>query len=130
IHATEGGHSRQPYGYNIRRLKLDPIMRSTAAETAGVEFMPGLTARQLLNENGRFTGVVVDTKQGQTREIRARMVVGADGRNSRIGAPSGGPANVKPNNRFCYYAYYVNVAFPSQMIWFREPDWIYAFPND
>jgi flavin-dependent dehydrogenase len=38
--------------------------------------------------------------------------------------------SVKPNNRFCYYAYYVNFAFPSQMIWFKEPDWIYAFPND
>jgi flavin-dependent dehydrogenase len=120
----------QPYGYNLRRSKLDPLMRSLAASTAGVDFMPGLTARQLLGEGGRFTGVVVDNKQGQSQEIRARIVVGADGRNSRIAAVSGVPTNVKPNNRFCYYAYYVNFSFPSQMIWFKEPDWIYAFPND
>jgi flavin-dependent dehydrogenase len=73
---------------------------------------------------------VLDNKQGQSQEIRARVVVGADGRNSRIAAASGVRSNVKPNNRFCYYAYYVNFAFPSQMIWFNEPNWIYAFPND
>ena len=131
IHAQPDRRSRhQPYGYNIRRLKLDPMMRNLAAETSGVEFMPGLTARQLLNDGRRFTGVVVDNKQGQSHEIRARMVVGADGRNSRVAAASGVPAKVKPNNRFCYYAYYTNFSFPSQMIWFNEPDWIYAFPND
>ncbi len=131
IHATPDSPStHQPYGYNIRRLKLDPMLRTMAAGTAGVDFMPGLTARQLLADNGRFSGVVLDNKQGQTQEIRARLVVGADGRNSRIAAASGVRTNVKPNNRFCYYAYYVNFAFPSQMIWFNEPNWIYAFPND
>ena len=129
IHA-EGHGSRQPFGYNIRRLKLDPMLRNLAVATPGVDYMPGLTARQLLNDNGRFTGVVVDNKQGQTEEIRAQLVVGADGRNSRIASASGVPTSVKPNNRFCYYAYYVNFSFPSQMIWFKEPDWIYAFPND
>ncbi len=131
IHAMPDHHSqRQPYGYNIRRLKLDPMLRNLAVATPGVDYMPGLTARQLLNDNGRFTGVVVDNKQGQTQEIRAQLVVGADGRNSSIASASGVPTSVKPNNRFCYYAYYVNFSFPSQMIWFKEPDWIYAFPND
>ncbi len=131
IHATPDSRStHQPHGYNIRRLKLDPMLRAMAAGTAGVDFMPGLTARQLLAHNGRFSGVVLDNKQGQTQEIRARVVVGADGRNSRIAAASGVRTNVKPNNRFCYYAYYVNFSFPSQMIWFNEPNWIYAFPND
>jgi flavin-dependent dehydrogenase len=131
IHASANSRSKhQPHGYNIRRLKLDPMLREMAAGTPGVEFMPGLTARELLADNGRVSGVVVDDKQGQSRQIRARMVVGADGRNSRIAAASGVPARVKPNNRFCYYAYFVNFSFPSQMIWFNEPDWIYAFPND
>jgi menaquinone-9 beta-reductase len=131
IHAKPDGRgSHQPYGYNIRRLKLDPMMRKMAADTPGVDFMPGVTARELLSDNGRFSGVVVDTQQGQPEQIRARMVVGADGRNSRIAAASGVGTSVKPNNRFCYYAYYRNLSFPSQMIWFREPDWIYAFPND
>jgi flavin-dependent dehydrogenase len=119
-----------PYGYNIRRMKLDPMMRNLASGTPGVEFLPGHTARDLIAEDGRFTGVTVEDQQGKTRGIRARMVVGADGRNSRVAALSGVPTTVKPNNRFCYYAYYVNCPFPSQMIWFHEPDWIYAFPND
>ena len=131
IHATPNGNSkRQAYGYNIRRLKLDPMLRNLAASTPGVDFMPGLTARQLLTDNGRFTGVVVDNRQGQSQDLHARLVVGTDGRNSRVASASGVPTSVKPNNRFCYYAYYVNFSFPSQMIWFKEPDWIYAFPND
>jgi flavin-dependent dehydrogenase len=131
IHASANSRSKhQPYGYNIRRMKLDPMLRNVAGGTPGVELMLGLTARQLLSENGRFTGVAVEGKQGQAQEIRARLVVGADGRNSRVAAASGVPTNVKPNNRFCYYAYYTNFSFPSQMIWFNEPDWIYAFPND
>ena len=89
--------------------------------------MPGLTARQLLADNGRFTAVVLDNKQGQSQEIRARLVVGADGRNSRIAAASGVRTNVKPNNRFCYYAYYVNFAFPSQMR--RSQPWVNG-PSD
>ena len=131
IHATPKSRSKnQQHGYNIRRMKLDPMLRRLATETPGVDFMPGMTARQLLTDDGRFTGVVVDSKGGQAREIRARMVVGADGRNSRVASASGVPTSVKPNNRFCYYAYFVNFSFPSQMIWFNEPDWIYAFPND
>ncbi len=119
-----------PYGYNIRRLKLDPMMRNLAAETGGVDFQPGATVRQLLSDDNRFTGIRVEDQHGQTRDIRARMVVGADGRNSRVAALSNVPTKVRPNNRFCYYAYFVNCPVPSQMIWFHEPDWIYAFPND
>ncbi|HLZ31200.1 MAG TPA: NAD(P)/FAD-dependent oxidoreductase [Chloroflexota bacterium] len=131
IHASATSRSKhQPYGYNIRRLKLDPMLRAVAAGTPGVELMLGLTARHLLADNGRFTGVAVEDKQGQARDLRARLVVGADGRNSRIAAASGVPTKVKPNNRFCYYAYYTGFSFPGQMIWFNEPDWIYAFPND
>jgi flavin-dependent dehydrogenase len=131
IHAQPDPNSKhQPYGYNIRRLKLDPMLRNLAASTPNVEFMPGLAARELSKENGRFSGVLVEDRQGKSHEIRARMVVGADGRNSRVAAASGVPARVKPNNRFCYYAYFVNLTFPSQMIWFREPHWVYAFPND
>jgi flavin-dependent dehydrogenase len=131
IHASASSRSKhQQYGYNIRRLKLDPMLRNVAAGTPGVELMLGLTARQLLSENDRFTGVVLEGKGGQAREIRARLVVGADGRNSRVAAASGVPTSVKPNTRFCYYAYYTGFSFPSQMIWFNEPDWIYAFPND
>ncbi len=45
--SLEGG--RYPlYGYNIRRQKLDPMLRSIAASTPGVDFMPGLAAVNLV----------------------------------------------------------------------------------
>jgi len=68
IHATPDSRSpHQPYGYNIRRLKLDPMRRDLAAGTAGVDFMPGLTARQLLADNGRFTGWCWTTSRARPR---------------------------------------------------------------
>lgn len=126
--AQSGGHPA--HGYNLRRVKLDPMLRRLAAGTNGVEFMPGQTARALVKSGGRFSGVVIEDKAGTSRSLSARLVVGADGRSSRVAELSGVPTKVTPNNHFCYFAYFRNLSFPTQMIWFRDPDWIYAFPND
>jgi len=48
---------RPAYGYNIRRSTLDPILRKTAAQTVGVEFLPGFSARELRIDQGRICGV-------------------------------------------------------------------------
>src|SRR5918994_1721296 len=42
-----------PHGYNIRRQTLDPMLRRLAAQTPGVEFMPGQSASGLVKEGGR-----------------------------------------------------------------------------
>ena len=39
---------RPAYGYNIRRSKLDPMLRKVAAQTGGVDFAPGYSVRELL----------------------------------------------------------------------------------
>jgi len=119
-----------PDGYNLRRLKLDPILRRAATGTKGVEYMPGHTARGLIEEDGRFAGVTIAGKDGTTRDIRARLVVGADGRNSRVAELAETPTTIGINNRFNYYTYYRNLAVPSQMTWFHDPDWLFAFPNE
>jgi flavin-dependent dehydrogenase len=48
-----------PYGSNIRREKLDPMLRRLAAQTPGVEYMPDWSARNLIEEGGCVTGVEV-----------------------------------------------------------------------
>jgi flavin-dependent dehydrogenase len=123
---------RPAHGYNIRRSTLDPIVRKTAAQTPGVDFMPGFSAHELLIDGGRISGVVIHGVGDVQHEIEAKLVVGADGRQSRIAELAGLPAKEKPNGRFFYFAHYRNLPLNgtrSQM-WFLDPDMAYVFPND
>jgi flavin-dependent dehydrogenase len=125
--------SAAPYGYNVRRQVLDPLLRDRAARTAGVDVLLGFTARELVKEDGRFAGVVATTQEGALHSVRARLVVAADGRHSRLAKLSGVRQKTKPNNRFCYFAHYRNVPLASgacSQIWLLEPDVAYTFPND
>jgi flavin-dependent dehydrogenase len=120
-------------GLNIRRQTLDPMLRRTAAETDGVELMMGHTATSLLREGERVTGVVVRPREGAERELRARLVVGADGRSSGIGKLAGQKTKSRANNRFVYMAYYRDTPLISgdlPQMWFLDPDMAYAFPTD
>jgi 2-polyprenyl-6-methoxyphenol hydroxylase-like FAD-dependent oxidoreductase len=118
---------------NLRREVLDPLLRTTAAETPGVEMMLGWGAERLLREGDSFTGVVVGSPEGEEREIRARLTVGADGRDSRIAELSGVPVKTFPHGRFAYGAYFEGAApahSPDATIWMMDPQWVAAFPTD
>jgi flavin-dependent dehydrogenase len=122
-----------PHGYNIRRRTLDPMLRRLAAQTPGVELMPGQSARDLIEEGGRAVGVEVRDRAEQTRNIRSRLVVAADGSNSRIAGMASSPAKVAPNNRFLFFAYYRDLPLATgsrSQVWMLEPDTASAFPND
>lgn len=118
---------------NLRREVLDPLLRSTAAETPGVELMLGWGAERLLRENGSFAGVAVRNPAGEEREIRARLTVGADGRDSRIAELSGVPVKTYPHGRIAYGAYFEGATpekAPDGTIWMMDPQWMAAFPTD
>lgn len=120
-------------GWNLRRKKLDPMMRALAASTEGVELMLGRTATSLLRDGERVSGVVARERDGSERELRAKVLVAADGRNSGIAKLAGIAAKVKPNNRFIYFAYYRDtplVTGSNTQTWFLDPDLAYAFPTD
>src|SRR5205823_13579799 len=65
---------------SVRRLLLDPILVEAAAE-AGADIRMGTKVSGLLEDRGRVTGVRAVT-DGEQVGLRARLVVGADGRNS------------------------------------------------
>jgi len=73
-----------PYGYGVTRRTLDPILRELAAGTPGVELLSGWAAVGLVGDNGRPAGIEVEPPGHLVRAIRARLVVGADGRGSTI----------------------------------------------
>lgn len=131
---TPGG---VPHGYNIRRETLDPMLRRLATETPGVDFMPGKSANLLLREGGngtgRVSGVAIRDRTGNTQDIYARLVVGADGCDSKVAELGGAVPKTKPNNRFIYFAHYRNlhtVSGKRSQMWLLEPDTAYTFPND
>jgi 2-polyprenyl-6-methoxyphenol hydroxylase-like FAD-dependent oxidoreductase len=129
----ESPPERAPRGLNLRREVLDPMVRSAAAETPGVEMLLGWSAEGLLREEGEFAGITARSPEGEEREIRARLTVGADGRDSRIAELSGVPVKTYPNNRFAYGGYFEGGApanAPDATAWFLNPQWCAAFPTD
>jgi len=120
-------------GINLRREVLDPLVRSTAAETPGVEMLLGWSAERLLREEGSFAGVAVRNPQGTERKLRGRLTIGADGRDSRIAEWAEVPVKKFENARFAYGGYFEGATppqAPDAAIWFMDPQWAAAFPTD
>jgi flavin-dependent dehydrogenase len=119
-----------PYGYNVTREVLDPLLRRLTAETPGVELMLGCAATELLTDAS--PGVVVEDRHRARRALRGRLVVAADGRDTHLARMAGVPGRVRPHNRFCYWAYWrgVQPAGDRSRMWFMEPDCAYSFPNE
>ncbi|MGW6394197.1 NAD(P)/FAD-dependent oxidoreductase [Streptomyces sp. NPDC055103] len=128
--AAPGGPAL-PYGYNVRRSTLDPLIRSRAAETPGVDLLLGHQVTGLVREAGRTVGVRASTPHGE-REIRARLVVGADGKDSAVAKYAEIPLRRHENTRFGYLAHFRDLPLRDGIahVWFLEPDMAYAFPND
>src|ERR1700694_4912273 len=66
-----------------RRKVLDQLLVDRAV-AAGAEFRGRTRAERLLQEGGRVAGVVVRSAGGEPEERRARVTVGADGKDSKL----------------------------------------------
>jgi 2-polyprenyl-6-methoxyphenol hydroxylase-like FAD-dependent oxidoreductase len=121
---------------NLRREKLDPLVRRAALDAPGVESYLGHTAESLLRDErdgGRVRGVVVRSRDGAEATLRARLVVGADGRGSKVAELSGVATKVVPHGRFAYGMYCEGPSperAPNASAWFLDPQWAAAFPTD
>jgi flavin-dependent dehydrogenase len=125
--------SRVSSGINLRREKLDPLIRELAVETPGVDLLLGHTVQGLLHEGGRVCGVQARDTHGHTVELRTRLVVGADGRDSRVAKLSGVPARKVAHGRIAYGGYYEGPAYdgaPAATLWLMDPNMVGAFPTD
>lgn len=60
------GVKELPYGYNIRRERLDPMIRSLAASTEGVDYLPGANELPQFREDleGAFVRYFADLPEG------------------------------------------------------------------
>jgi 2-polyprenyl-6-methoxyphenol hydroxylase-like FAD-dependent oxidoreductase len=118
---------------NLRRELLDPMIRAAAAETPGVDVLLGRSVEGILREDGVVCGATVTEPGGSTRRIRARLVVGADGRESQVAKLAEVPTKTLPHGRFAYGAYFEGAPperSPDTSMWMLDPQWAAAFPTD
>ncbi len=122
-----------PSGVNLRRELLDPLVRDGAARTPGVELMLGRAAVELVRNDGAIAGVRVRERSGELHELRARLLVGADGRDSRIPKLAGVRTRTHRHGRFAYGGYFEGqppAGAPDASLWLLDPDMAAAFPTD
>jgi flavin-dependent dehydrogenase len=121
------------HGYNVSRRVMDPLMRTAASTTPGVELTLGARVTGLtFDRTGRVDGVAADIN-GSTRRIGAKLVIGADGYSSKVAQLASLTGKVWPNNRFVYFAEYRNVSAPpwcTTAMWLMGRDAAYVFRNE
>ena len=122
-----------PAGINLRRQLLDPLVRDAAGDTPGVELMLGLDVRELTHDGRRVSGLRAYRRNGSVLSIGARLVVGADGRGSRMAKLAKVHKRTVGLKRFTYGGYFEGPTpkgAPNNSSWFLNPDYAGMFPTD
>lgn len=122
------------YAMCVRRIGLDDALARTAA-TAGAEIREGCRVTEIVWDGERCAGVRYTDPSGAVTEIRARLVVGADGRRSTVARLVGAeqPFAEVPSGRDCLFAYWRDDATGWRRIaaqWRAGTDLGTAFPCD
>jgi flavin-dependent dehydrogenase len=103
--------------YAPRRIVLDDILVQAAVE-AGAEFFAGVAVKELVwDRAGNVNGVIAGNGEN-TITCNARLVVGADGVNSRVADLVGSRMlHEHPPLNTVHYAYYTGIEVPG--FWFQ-----------
>lgn len=119
--ATSNGGPRRPpvRGLALPRAELDARLVD-AAVAAGAELQEGVRAFGLLRQDGAVRGVRVRDGAGRERELRARVVVGADGLRSTVARRLAGVRR-GPRRRLALVGRFAGVAPPGTGA--LEPPW-------
>jgi flavin-dependent dehydrogenase len=114
-----------------RRNVLDSTLLDHAVR-AGAQFEQRTRVDGLLHEGGRVAGAVLQTTGGERREVRARVVIGADGKSSRVADWVGAEKyDEVPALRPAYYAYFLGIEPRPEVtleLWFGGDQIGFMFP--
>jgi flavin-dependent dehydrogenase len=83
LFAQAGGAPFRGTGLSIARRILDAELVAEAVR-AGATLSEGVTVRELLYDGGEVAGVVAEGGTSDTKVLRARLVIGADGLRSTV----------------------------------------------
>jgi 2-polyprenyl-6-methoxyphenol hydroxylase-like FAD-dependent oxidoreductase len=107
---TEGPFSPNGYALAPRRDQLDAILIRHAVERGTVTFCERTQALGLIEEDGQVVGSRLRDADGEVRAIRAHVVVGADGRFSKVARWVEAPCyDEVPVLHPIYYGYFRNL---------------------
>jgi 2-polyprenyl-6-methoxyphenol hydroxylase-like FAD-dependent oxidoreductase len=116
------GTGDAPVAHAPRRTVLDKLLVDAASES-GAEIREGFTVEEMLFEDGRVTGIRGRRKGGHTVTERARVVVGADGRHSRVArAVRPEQYNEKPPLLAAYYSYWSGLPMNGRFETYIRPE--------
>jgi 2-polyprenyl-6-methoxyphenol hydroxylase-like FAD-dependent oxidoreductase len=120
------GTEDAPVAYCPRRTLLDKLLVDAASE-AGAEVREGFTVKEIVSEDGRVTGIRGHSKGGEDVTEHARVVIGADGRNSFVAKAVGAEQyNEKPQLLCGYYTYWSGLPMDGHFDVYIRPDRSFA----
>jgi len=120
-----------PLGMGPRRRVLDQILIEAAVE-AGADLRMGFAVQDYTGDGDRITGIRGRQAAGCTPvSERARLTIGADGRNSRLARTVAAPAYEELPPLTCwYFSYWSGCPTPGLEMYLRDRRLILAFPAD
>ena len=120
------GTDQAPVSYGPRRTVLDKLLLAAAA-AAGAEVREGFTVTDLVIDDGRVTGVRGHGAGGRAVTEHARVVVGADGRHSRVArAVTPEQYHERPPLLCGYYSYWSDLPMKGRFETWIRPDRSFA----
>ncbi|MFW6075949.1 MAG: FAD-dependent oxidoreductase [Chloroflexota bacterium] len=122
------------YGLCPRRTVLDGILFDHAASQPGVDAYDRTNLKRLIMDGNRVTGINISDQDGETHDIQTNLVVGADGRNSRVASEvDAEERQVTPAGKYWYYAYFSGATPPeptANVTSITETDVIITIPTN
>jgi flavin-dependent dehydrogenase len=113
-----------------RRTVLDEILVQ-AARAAGAEVREQSICRELITEGETVAGLRYEDQDGRLHDVRARLVIGADGANSFVAkAVNARRYNVRPSRVSFRYAYYSGIPIKRVEMAWSHPHFAYVFPTN
>lgn len=115
-------------GYAPRRFRFDPML-ADAATAAGAELREGTSFLEPLMQGGHVTGLRTATPSGAVEDVPARLVVGADGKRSRVARAVGAATyGEHPATTCTYYAYWEGMDVTEARLFVRDGLFAVAVP--
>jgi flavin-dependent dehydrogenase len=120
-----------PLGVGPRRFAMDQVLVEAAVE-AGAELRTGFAVQDYLGDGERITGIRGREAAGRTAVTeRARVTIGADGRNSRLARTVGAPVYEETPPLTCwYFSYWSGVPDRGLELYLRNRRVAIVFPAE
>lgn len=130
ISGTPGAVDGSSLAYAPRRTVLDKLLLDAAAG-AGAEVRERFTVEEIVIEGGTVVGIRGHGEGGRTVTARARVVVGADGWNSKVARAVEAPRyNEKPVLENAFYTFWSGLPVDGFMTWTRGDKGFAAIPTN